>query len=250
MRLLWATAELQRGRQETALEILRDQVPNGSTEKGYRDLLAAIYLGQTDDYLEAKEPNVRLGYLHLIKGLKTAPDNVMVQQRVVSFAQEYQIARKAIYKACREQFPSRDKRTVSQSQTLGNLATMFEDYARAARHFENALAKKPADVVLKNNLAWSLGNESPELLKRALELSKTCVQIGSSEPSIMAEMRITRGSLLLKNELWDEAINHLKAAEKVFPDRDLIHQGLATAYAAQGQQDLADQHRNHAPSRK
>ena len=124
---------------------------------------------------------------------------------------------------------------------LGDFAARRKAYIEAAARYERALSLAPKNILIKNNLAFCLG-ESPHFLDRALELSQQCVGKGSKNPNIVKEILLTHGGLLVKSKRWQEGIDVLKRAAELDPERSAIHENLTVAYKAIGNLALAQEH--------
>ena len=76
-------------------------------------------------------------------------------------------------------------------------------------------------------------------LPQALEAVNRSLEMAPQE----YRFRETRGQILLRLEQWDAAIADLEFALNGMPDLPAIHKSLAAAYAALGNQELAQLHR-------
>ena len=106
-------------------------------------------------------------------------------------------------------------------------------YTSAKTAWESALKQDPQNVVARSEFALVLKNEDPD---RALEV------LGEAGPKAATDLTLldTTAKVLMAQERFDEAISQYLIAERLAPDNLQIQLGLADAYEAAGNQDLAD----------
>jgi tetratricopeptide (TPR) repeat protein len=125
----------------------------------------------------------------------------------------------------------------------GTLALLNGDHATALNHLKIAQSTGVNTPGLLNNLAMALQKtDDPERVAQALELSISANKLLADHPYL----RDTRGQILLKLKRYDEAIPDLEFALRAPELATTVHASLATAYAALGQNDLADEHRKRS----
>ena len=127
---------------------------------------------------------------------------------------------------------------------LGTSAAAKGDHALASLHLEQAHRLDPRLSVATNNLAYVLAHADPPQTERALQLIEAALQAIPNHP----EYHETRGQILLQLGRPKDAIQDLELALKAIPvtRRGGVHDGLARAYEALGDRDLAQRHRKLA----
>lgn len=113
------------------------------------------------------------------------------------------------------------------------------DLEQANVHLEIA-SKNAQDLPgVLNNMAVVLYQRQTPDLDRALQLSEAAVARLPDHPYI----RETRGQILLRKKEYEKAILDLEVAAGAPELAEAVHTGLATAYEALKQSDLAEEHR-------
>ena len=115
-------------------------------------------------------------------------------------------------------------------------------YRRRERFLEMALGQDDSDAIGWNNLAWVLLQNPNPPLEKALAASNKALAVSPKD----FRFRQTRGEIFLKLGRWKEAVDDLEYALNGAPDATTIHQSLAQAYEALGNQELASVHRQNA----
>lgn len=122
---------------------------------------------------------------------------------------------------------------------IGMRAALRGNADDARFHLDQALEHGGASPILLNNLAHVLAFGPDHEYEAALELVDQAL-LQQPEASFI---HVTRGQILARLERWPEAITALETALPELPDYAPLRQTLAEAYAAVGQDDLADNHR-------
>lgn len=120
----------------------------------------------------------------------------------------------------------------------GTSAMMKNDLETATLHLELAAESLEMVPAVLNNLAVALATRDERDLDRALILVDKAIERSPEQPYFFE----TRGQILLKLERFQEAITSF---EKAMPAKALavqVHRGLAVAYDALGQAELAQGH--------
>lgn len=232
-RILWAHAELQLKHYDAVAKIIKEGMAH-KEDLRYHGLAADMYLAQARDALSLEEPDLRQAFLRLQLALKAAPRYSRVLIAIHAFSQQHPDSRGTIRKWL-EDVVATEKASFLARQILGDMATQDGNYLAAMVQYERALGMNPKASALSNNLAHCLGQLGPTHLQRALVMSKRAIQLGSSNPQTVAEYHVTRGMLFIKAEQWQDAVSELQTAEKVFPDRADVKEGLSAAMSALGQ---------------
>ncbi len=128
--------------------------------------------------------------------------------------------------------------------TLGEMFALDERIDDSIFHTEKAFELDGRLLEAANNLAWLLATRDNPDLKRAEELIRSCIEKRSGNP----HFHDTLGTVLLKQERFDEAIVELERALPKMPREGLkgIHTRLAEAYRAVGKDSLAKLHADEA----
>lgn len=131
-------------------------------------------------------------------------------------------------------------RTPTQLLTMiGTEAAIEREWADGKKFLEIAVGRDDATPPAWNNYAL-VSAELPDAdLEAALEAVNKALESMPEE----ARFRETRGQILLKQGRYDAAVEDLSYALNQLPDVPEIHTGLAEAYAALGEEELAELHR-------
>lgn len=97
----------------------------------------------------------------------------------------------------------------------------------------------PQMAAIASNLACVWADSKAPDAACALTFSTVLLELLPSE----AVAQRAQGIVLVKQEQWAQAIEHLNAALLASPDDLGVHASLATAYEKLGNSDLADRHR-------
>lgn len=122
---------------------------------------------------------------------------------------------------------------------LGTIALNQGDVDAASQHLEIAAKSNPNLPGLLNNLAYAMTQQESPDLDRALRLADAAVRNLPNH----AYLRETRGQIYLKLERYTDAIADLEFALSAIELRPRIREGLAVAYQAMGQSDIAKRQR-------
>jgi predicted Zn-dependent protease len=95
---------------------------------------------------------------------------------------------------------------------------------------------------LLNNLAWVLMQDEDPDLERALKVADSALAMAPDR----AEIRETRGQILLGLERWKEAVAELELALQELGGRPRLHRGLAEGYRRLGETELAEEHQRES----
>jgi len=120
----------------------------------------------------------------------------------------------------------------------GTAAMMRDDLDEAALHLELAAKGLPTVPAVLNNLAVALATKTEPELDRSLRLVDAAIKQVPDQPYFYE----TRGQILLKKEMYLDAVQSFERALPAKSLREQIHDGLAKAYKALNSKDLAEQH--------
>ncbi|TWT37090.1 Tetratricopeptide repeat protein [Posidoniimonas corsicana] len=123
----------------------------------------------------------------------------------------------------------------------GTIAASAGEITQARKAFRQLTDAGDAPPVVWNNLAWALSQEPRPEYAEALVAVNHALAAEPNNP----RFRETRGQAYLHLKRWREALDDLEHSLNAMPDSPGVHAGLATAYEAVGETQLADIHRLH-----
>lgn len=172
--------------------------------------------------------------------IKTNPDRSWIDAQVGQFFQ------------LRKQYPRAEHmvtRLMEQTEleqpvivSIGTFLALSKESAKAIDYLRRGAKLDAEDPIAWNNLAWALSEKpepTPAELAEALEAANNAVKLSADE----ARFRETRGQIHRKLKQWPETIEDLEFAVNGMPDSAEVHRGLAEAYEATGETELAAAHR-------
>ena len=191
-----------------------------------RSALASFYVNQHDLALKKDvEFQKRLDYLRsaLVHDVNhiAAYDRLITSYRTVAEAKELASIRSEL-----ETSIATGKSPALSHFSLSNILWIEGDIEQAQWHMEQAYRHNNAFSSVANNLAWLLVNREPPELERAYSLSKSVVDQVPDNPVF----RDTLGTVLLKQENYDEAAIEFEKCLKHGKDLKVLHQKLAFVY--------------------
>ena len=126
---------------------------------------------------------------------------------------------------------------------IGMHAMQQGDEETGMSHLKMAQNVSPNTPVTLNNLAYYLARNDPNKLPSALQLADQAIKLKPDIPQFYD----TRGVIHLRLENWTQAISDLERALRENVDNKLvIRESLAKAYAAIGDEELAQIHQRAA----
>ncbi len=125
---------------------------------------------------------------------------------------------------------------------LGIVLWREDDFQQAQWHLEAAHRFAPELPFIANNLAWLLTMDPEPDLDRALRLATEAVEQAPTD----ARFLDTRGTIYLKQENWEQAINDLELTLRVSNQPAALHRKLEQAYHELGKASIAQSHRRRA----
>lgn len=128
-------------------------------------------------------------------------------------------------------------------EVLGTAAYLRKEPELAIELLERTIELDPANAVAYNNLAFILSSEFGDSKKsRALELAEKAAELIPES----ADIRETRGMLLIHFKEWERAIDDLTFVLANGPQKPEFHAALARAYRAIGKIEMASIHQSQA----
>jgi tetratricopeptide (TPR) repeat protein len=243
-RVSWARCALFLEDYPDAVTILRNGLGPGTQNDFFLRMLAEAY-GIWSDAEERNpngDPGKRLALLE--QGLRYDPANVPLLNRLAKLMNmEGEKGDKA--RDLLRELLAQGKAPAVIHSALGSDAYQRGQIQEAQLHWEQAFKRDPQMAVVANNLAWLYANTQPPDLPRALQMIDAALQLAPN----WSEFRSTKGHILVRMERWKEALEHLIAALKVYPDSPELHHALAMTYDKLGDPDMAAVHRRLAEAK-
>lgn len=131
-------------------------------------------------------------------------------------------------------------------ELAGTVAAAAGEVTQARKAFLRLTADRDATPTVWNNLAWTLIQDPQPLPTEAFKAVERSL---AAEPDNF-RFRETRGQVHVQLKQWRQAIEDLQYALNAMPDSREIHRGLARAYEALGDEQLADIHRQRSGDEK
>ena len=128
-----------------------------------------------------------------------------------------------------------DPGNIMAHTNLGMLLRTSGDIPGAIKHYTTALARKPDDAILLNNLAYAIRMDTSrpprQRLEDALVYAERAVHSAPKHP----DMRYAYGRLLIDLGRFDEGVAELKRSVRLKPKYVKGYRGLAEAFLRRGQ---------------
>jgi Tfp pilus assembly protein PilF len=226
-----------------ALEMLGPSLAREGADKERRVAAGVFTAWVAKAEKEKAEPAQLLALIQ--QGLTYDPTNPALLQRLVVLThrtgKEGETARAELRRIVA------DGRGAAAAQfLLGTDAWLRGKHEEGRLLMERALALNPSFAPVANNLAWILAHEKDPDLPRALALAEAALDQMRGQ----ANLRDTRGYILLKMGRAKEALADLQAAQQALGNTRERHEALAEAYTRLGQAELAAEHRRLAAAKK
>ena len=236
-RFLWAEAETLLGNYGQVTEILKEGLDIDPGNERFRQAIAQAYLIWAES-LRKRGASFDDQLSKLQHGLAHVPDHTGALTRLATMAMSDDSSAK---KARQLLVHALDKVDLPPSVRLllGTKAAEKGKYNLALAHLEAARKQGLETAETLNNLGWVLRRVEPPQLEKALEVLDRAVELAPRD----AEIRETRGQILLQLGRWADAIADLEAALPKMNGRRQIHKSLEKAYRELGELDMADAHR-------
>ncbi len=236
----WLAAEQVLGNLEKMRSILdqwRKLEPENETAKA---ALATICRQQAQQLLRTPLPDAQqvVDLWLEAEELDQSEESLLQLTRILYRKQ----GRKPIYDRVLEVLRNSARVPASVLTTLGTEAAVANRFDEARSFLAVAVEKDDSSAVAWNNLALVLGEGEADRLDEGLAAVNRALEIAPKE----YRFRETRGQILLRLERWPEAIADLEYALNGLPELSEIHQSLATAYTALGDDELARVHQGRS----
>ena len=238
-RLYLAECNILLGRLDDAEDVLRAVVTNKDPRLVQK--LIALYLTKFDRLWQQDRSQLETALALLLEADQLVPNSPQVLQRMSQLAENSSATRDTLRRLLQRRI-ARGESPGSVRFVLGVMAAIEGEFETATFHYELALAKGSATMVLMNNLAWSLANSNRPDLDRALQLVEKSLQMAPNHPLVMD----TRGQILAKLGRWKDCISDLEKALPSLSDRAPVHETLSLAYEHIQLPELAQIHRRKA----
>ncbi len=234
----YASVLMRLGELNEARQVLEAGLENDPTGN-WKALLAGLYVNIHD--LMALEGGRSVSELFgpLSKSLEYEPNFVPALGRLMAYASA-DVAENQNLRSILSGVLAEAKEPALAHLALGNVCWMEKDTDAAKFHFERAVTINKKLTVVLNNLAWIVAHDeqSPDP-ERALGLIASALELEPNNPRFLD----TRGTILMKQERWKEAVTDLEASMDAIPDKSAVHGKLATVYEHLNFPEIASQHR-------
>ncbi|MEI8213912.1 MAG: hypothetical protein WCI02_17310 [Planctomycetota bacterium] len=239
-RIQLARVQARLGSAEEAERTLKAGLDLFPDNKDLQQTMAALELARYDKATSNKR-SVEDRIDQLLKAASAAENSAVVFDRMV---QIYRESDNPEHRARVRQFLEESLRRNEDSAVthfvLSIIAVLENQYELSIKYLERSLELSPNQHLVQNNLAWLLSKRSPPELDRALMLSQSAVELA---PNIVT-YHDTLGSIFLLRKDYQSAVTELERALNGLPANTQagVHQKLAQAYEALGNEALAAMH--------
>jgi predicted Zn-dependent protease len=236
----WATAEELLGSPTRFRDVLKEWIKSDPQNQMARRGLAALYLREFDLIIRSPQadPQELVARVHDAFELDDVPGDV--KQRLSLLYQQRKVD--PMVRTFFEQLAESPDLAPALSETLGTAAAVSGEWQRAQTWLEQSLRSDETNHVAWNNLACVMLQQPDQSLENALTASEKALAMDPEN----FRYRETRGQILLKMGKVQEAVSDLEFALNAMPETPAIHRSLAKAYAALGEQSLADYHQQYS----
>ena len=236
----WLAAEELLGNLTEMRKLLEKWLELEPDSQRAASLLAKVYRRQAGTLLRAPLPDQKTIVELWLKAAKldNRPDALLSLARALYAERDatpvYSQLLAALYES--------PNTPVSLLVAIGTEAAQNQQYAEARPFFAAAVEREDSNSIAWNNYALVLAEGQDPQLDEALTAVNKAVEAMPKEH----RFRETRGQILLKLDRWQEAIEDLEYALNGLPELTAIHESLSVAYAALGQEELAELHKMQA----
>jgi tetratricopeptide (TPR) repeat protein len=123
-------------------------------------------------------------------------------------------------------------------EIIGTAATIRGEHELCLTLLKRAIEKDPENAIAWNNLAFVTSESFPADMPLALDAVNRAIQLQPTN----VEFLHTRGFIYLQLKKWNLAIEDLSVVVSQTPNASEVHRGLAQAYRAIGNSQLAELH--------
>lgn len=234
----WLTAEELQGNLGQMKVILQQWLGQEPESEEAKPLLAVVLRKQAEQELRSPLPDAEL----IVKLLIDAAELDEDPQALFKTARQLYIHRDGarIYQRLLEELRDASRTPAQLLSMIGTEAAVSHRYEEAREFLAKSVARDESNVVAWNNYAIVLSEGEQPDLEKALDAVNRALEISPEE----FRFRETRGQILVKMKQWEKAIVDLEYALNGMPELKTIHESLAVAYEALGNEELAVLHRN------
>jgi tetratricopeptide (TPR) repeat protein len=229
-----ADAYFLSGKYPEAIDVLSRAMSLPGQDLAFRRMKARFYVLWS---LEFPKEDLSQRLQLLESAMETFPSDELVLGALHQFVMESDAEFGDQIEARLEEILAAGNAPVIVHTIIGTRAAQNGDAERARLHLSLALQQGEMTTQVLNNLAHVLAFGPSHDYETALTLIDQALALGTHP-----RMFDTRGQILARLERWPDAIASLETALRDMPDYAPIHQTLAEAYAAVGQQELAEIH--------
>lgn len=227
-------AYIDTGNHEAAFEWLEARKLDLSQEV-YVGGVSTIYASKAKELLKNEDKeSFENGLRFLTLAFRTSPNNPVCYQVLADhLASDNERVLVAI-NLC-EQLIAESRAGTPVYVILGTMLLTTGQNERAESYFEQAYALEPQSVMVLNNLAWLLAHKPEPDFVRAEQLIDEAVKVAPRS----ADVRDTRGTILMLNGRFSEALTEFQLALQESPDNPQFLEHCAEAYERMGDVEQA-----------
>lgn len=227
------------GQEQLAEQALIDLVAIAEDDQNLRSQLAAVSLRLAQRTLASNFFNGRRLAQRVVRAerLGAPPEATAAVLREV-------VSRRRQSDACREAWNlllADPDATDGLIHNAGTIAASVGEITQARKAFRQLTDAGGAPAVVWNNLAWTLLQDPRPEYAEALVAVNNALESDPGNP----RFRETRGQAYVHLKRWEKAIADLEHSLNAMPDSPQVHAGLAVAYDAVGETQLASIHRRY-----
>lgn len=236
----WAIAEGLLGDTVAQQAVVRQWLDTDPENKTAKEILADLCQRQFKQSIRVPNPDIERLANMFVEAAQLTQNPQRLQNDVVNLYRLRPVVPAA--NSILKEIVGSPKTTSPILEAIGTAAAGEGEVNEAKTYLKLAIDKDPQNSIAWNNYAWVLLQGSGSNLSEALEAVNKALAIKPDD----FRFRETRGQILVRQKKWREAIPDLEYAVNGMPDSTEIHQSLASAYEATGQNQLAQVHRQQS----
>ena len=231
------------GMLDQAEETLRDGVQPESSPMMRRGL-SEVYRLRFLQSLKKGENAYTADIEFLNIAMKLDPTNELVAEEVAKLARVEGPRPTQEMISMLQTYLAEGRATALTHAWLAETYLIREDFKSALPHLQQVVTRLPNASQYLNNLAFVLADLHPDKLEEALEYAQRSVMSADAAGSPRADFYDTLGMVLEKLGRNTEAIAAFESAVSMAPSRIDFHVQVARLYEKEGNQVMADRHRD------
>ncbi len=236
----WAEAERLLGDRPGMARVARQWLRDDPANSTAQNIVAEVSALEFNEMLASMHPDADALAQRLIEMATVDEEPARLNDLVAAWFRERETT--PVIGAMIDKLIAAEEAPLPLVAALGTAAASEGEIAIARQLLGRVVEGDPQHATAWNNLAWALAQEPGSDLPWALEAVNRAIDLS---PEV--RFRETRGQILVALGRWQEAVDDLEAALHSMPNAAVIHASLAKAYAALGNDDLAEMHRQQVP---